>query len=74
MSFVIVLFGLYVGVVKRFFSTPFGLMTAKILSFMVLVSHQFSEPVLQVLAIGVGGGACVLVIYSSVWDVSNLDK
>lgn len=49
-------------------------MTAKILSFMVLVSHQFSEPVLQVLAIGVGGGACVLVIYGSFWDVSNLDK
>ena len=74
MSFVIVVFGLYVGVVKRFWSTPFGLMTAKILSFMVLASYQFSEPVLQVLTIGVGGAACMLVIYGSFWDVSNLDK
>ena len=65
---------LHVGVVRKVVSTPLGLLILRLLVLVGIASFQFQDPHSQAVIMGVGNAAAMLVLCSSWWATSHIDR
>lgn len=63
-----------IGAIRKFVTSPFGLMLMRLLSLLGVASYQAPTTLSRLLVLGIGNMFAILALAGAWWDKSRLDR